>query len=152
MPVPMPSLMLPRIASGPITNRSDDETKPSTNVPSCLAPNFFRRFSPKDSNRISSLRAEPMIPPISKDPRMLNKVQPLGRDCEYSVVNIGITAPAAARIVIKPRMSVINSRVLMLKREPANTPKADPAIIDRTLIKVPSPINTIKSSYVNCIP
>jgi len=147
----MPSLMLPRIASGPMTKSSDDETKPSTKVPSCFAPNFFRRFSPNDSKRISSLSAEPIMPPINKEPRMLSKVQPLGRDCEYWVENIGITAPAAARIVIKPRMSVINSRVLTLNREPANTPKADPAIIDRTLIKVPRPINTIKTSSANCI-
>jgi len=148
----MPSLMLPRIASGPMTNKSEDETKPSTKVPSCFAPNFLRRFSPTDSKRISSLRADPIIPPIKSEPRTLSKVQPLGRDCEYSEVNIGITAPAAAKIVISPKTSVINSRVLILNREPANTPKADPATIAITLIKVPRPINTELSSFINCIP
>ena len=68
---------------------------------------------------------------MSNEPKMLRRVQPFGRDCEYSFVNMGMTALAAAKIVIKPSTSVINSRVLTFKREPARTPTTEPAIIAR---------------------
>ena len=143
--------MLPRIASGPITKSNDDETKPSTKVPSLFAPNLRRKFSPKVSKRSSSLRAEPINPPINKDPRMLSNVQPLGSSEAKLSLNNGMTAPAAARIVIKPKTSVIKSLVFTARREPASTPIVEPATMPTILIKVPNPIITIRTSWTHSI-
>ena len=83
---------------------------------------------------------------------MLSKVQPFGNAELNSLLNIGITALAAAKIVIKPRTSVMRSRVFNANREPATTPIADPAIIATTLIRVPKPIIMISTSLLHSIP
>ena len=61
-------------------------------------------------------------------------------------------ALAAARIVIKPKTSVMRSRVFGANLEPAKTPTVEPAMIVTIFIKVPKPMITLKASSAKCIP
>ena len=94
----------------------------------------------------------PISPPIRRAAKMLRSVQPFGNEEPKSLLNIGITALAAARIVIKPRTSVMRTRVFTANREPARTPMVEPAIIAAILIRVPKPIIMISTSLTYSIP
>ena len=78
MPVPIPSLILPKIARGPIAKRSDAATNPSTKGESLLALNLTRKRSPSPSKRVSNFKSEPISPPISRAPRTIKSVHPCG--------------------------------------------------------------------------
>ena len=83
---------------------------------------------------------------------MLNNVHPFGSDEENSELNIGISALAAANIVMRPKISVIRSLVFTAKREPANTPTVEPRTMATMFISVPKPIITINTASEKCIP
>jgi hypothetical protein len=141
MPCDIPSLTLPRIASGPITKRSEAETKPSTNGLSLDALNLLRRFSPKESRRVSRESAEPKRPPRSIDARIMRRDAPFGKEEVKDVLQRGIIADVAPSKVISPRMSVIKLVADLVIRVPTAIPIVDPTMIATTLITVPSPIN-----------
>ena len=61
--------MLPNIANGPMAKSSDAATKPSTKGESLEALNFIRKLSPSESSLSSSLRADPISPPIKSEPK-----------------------------------------------------------------------------------
>ena len=93
----MPSLILPNIANGPIAKSNEAATKPSTNGESFEALNLIRRVSPRVSKRFSSLRADPISPPINKEPSTTSRVQLFGNASTYLVDHNGIKADAAPK-------------------------------------------------------
>ena len=141
----MPSLMEPRMASGPMAKSNDALTKPSINGLSLDARKRFRRFSPRTSSFSSRCKALPINAPIRSEPRTQSSVQPLGNAEMYSEDQSGINALAAANSVTRPRMSVTKSLSFSLTREPIRTPKAAPPMMVATLIKVPRPGNSIRA-------
>ena len=147
----MPSLIEPKIASGPIAKSNDAETNPSTNVLSSWARNFLRKLSPKASNRDSRLRAEPINPPISKDPRMASIGQPFGSEEINLSPHIGASALTAPKRVIKPSASVMRVLVRSDMRAPTRTPSDDPTIIVTIFTVVPKPTNiAVTIEDINC--
>ena len=141
IPVPIPSLILPRIASGPIANNKDAATNPSTNDDSLLALNLMRSLSPKPSRRVSNLSREPIRPPMRSEPKTIRSVQPCGTACTYRSDHRGITADAAPRINTNPRTSVSSMRVFSFIRFPTSTPRVAPPTIATMFIAVPIPGN-----------
>ena len=137
----MPSLMLPRIASGPITKRREAETNPSTKGESVEALNLTRSFSPTPSNRSSSFNAEPIRPPMSNEPRTTRIGHPCGSALMYLSDHKGIKAEAAPSNVTRPRTSVNKVLVRAFIRFPTKTPREAPKTIVRILITVPTPGN-----------
>ncbi len=141
IPCDIPSLILPKIASGPIRKSSEAVTKPSTKGLSWDARNFFRRLSPKISSLLSSLRALPIKPPRSIVRRMTRRGEPFGRVSVKLSDHNGASAPTAPKIVIKPKISVMDFCEPLLRRWPTAIPIAEPITIAKTLISVPRPIN-----------
>ena len=137
----MPSLIDPKMASGPIAKSKDADTNPSTNVLSSCAPNFFRRVSPMESNLDSKFSADPISPPISNAPNIASSVHPFGRALIYREPHIGAKALTAPSIVINPRTSVIKVRVRRSMREPIKTPSPAPPIMVAIFTTVPKPTN-----------
>jgi hypothetical protein len=82
-----------------------------------------------------------MPPPISRDPKIAKRVQPLGIESIYRSLHIGAKALTAPRIVIRPSTSVISILVRANIRVPTRTPIAAPPIIVVIFIKVPRPTN-----------
>ena len=141
----MPSLMEPRMASGPIANSSEALTNPSMKGLSFEARKRFLKFSPRTSSFSSRCNALPINAPIRSEPKTQRSVQPFGSAEIYSDDQSGISALAAASKVTSPKMSVTKSRNFSLTREPIRTPRAAPPMMVRTLIKVPRPGNSIRA-------
>ena len=141
IPVPMPSLMLPKIANGPIAKSKEAATKPSTNGESLDALNLIRKVSPSESKRSSSLRADPINPPTKSDPSTTSNVQPCGSASMYRSDHKGINADPAPRRVTKPNTSVKRVRVRRFIRFPTRTPSEAPEMIVTILMIVPTPGN-----------
>ena len=137
----MPSLTLPKIASGPITNKSEALMNPSTNGLSLDALNLFLKFSPNLSTRFSILRAVPSKPPRSIDARTRRSGEPSGRESLNSLDQSGSSAEVAPRIVMSPSTSVIILCDLFGNRPPKAIPIAQPKIMVSRFITVPRPTN-----------
>ena len=137
----MPSLTLPKIASGPITKRSEALTNPSTNELSRDALNRFLRFSPKLSTRFSILSAVPSNPPSNIEARIRRSGDPSGSDSLKSRDHSGMSAEVAPRMVMRPRTSVIIFWDLLGKRPPRANPIAAPTMMVDKLNTVPRPTN-----------
>jgi hypothetical protein len=129
------------MARGPIAKSKEAATKPSTNGESEEALNRIRSFSPKESNLFSSLSAEPINPPSSKDPNTTKRVQPCGRAPTYRFDHKGLRADAAPSKVTRPKTSVSKVRVRKGILLPTKTPRDAPETIVRILIIVPTPGN-----------
>ncbi len=141
IPVDIPSLMLPRIAKGPITKIRDEVTKPSTNGDSPFLSNEFLSFIAMDSKRSSILNSEPRTPPISREARTIRMGEPWGTLAIKSLFQRALIDPAAPINVIAPSTSVMRMRVFSLILLPRIMPITDPAMIDTIFITVPTPIN-----------
>ena len=137
----MPSLMLPNIANGPMAKSRDAATKPSTKGESLEALNLIRKLSPSESSLSSSLRADPISPPIKSEPRTTSKVQPFGRACTYLSDHNGINAEPAPKRVTRPRTSVRRVLVRVFMRLPTSTPNEAPEIMVMIFMIVPAPGN-----------
>jgi len=131
------------MASGPITKRSEAETKPSIKGPSLEALNFCLRVSPNLSNRVSRESAEPISPPISIAAKITRRVEPFGNESIKFEDHSGMSAEAAPRSVIRPRMSVMRLSDFLVSRLPAPIPNAEPMTIAITLMRVPRPTNIV---------
>ena len=141
IPADIPSLMLPRIASGPITKRSEALTKPSTkgDLPS-LSKRCFNRI-PTTSKRSSILSKDPSNPPRRSEASTTRSGKPSGSWKINSLSQSALMAPAAAINVIAPRTSITRLRVFSLILFPIRTPKLAPATIAKIFIRVPIPTN-----------
>ena len=80
MPVPIPSEILPKIASGPMAKIKEAETKPSTKFELLFLLNLFFNFSPTASSLSSIARAEPINAPINNEKIRTRMTQPFGID------------------------------------------------------------------------
>ena len=129
------------MAKGPMANSNEAATNPSTKGESLEALNFFRSFSPRESKRFSSFKAEPINPPINNEPRTTSKVQPFGNASIYRSDHNGINADPAPNSVTRPSTSVRRVLVRVLIRLPTRTPREAPEIIVTILMIVPTPGN-----------
>ena len=145
MPVDMPSLILPKIASGPIAKIKDAVTNPSTKGDSpCASKRLFKRI-PRFSSLASIFKVEPRRPPRSSEPSTTMMGQPSGRALERSSFHKALMEDAAPIKVIAPRTSVMRLRVLSARRLPIRMPRAAPPTIATILMTVPAPTNMSES-------
>ena len=131
--------MEPRIANGPITKRSDADTKPSTKGLEPFGSNLPLIFTPITSKRLSISSALPISAPISRAANITRIGQPFGSSDAKPAFHNSLIASAAARSVTNPRAVIIRSRVFSRNLAPTRMPKQEPRRIARTFIVVPSP-------------
>jgi hypothetical protein len=124
-----------------MTKSNDEETNPSMKGLSSDALNLFLKFSPKESNRCSSLRAEPINPPISIEPSIKRSEELFGSAALNCVDQSGISADAAPSRVTRPKISVMSFWLCPLRRFPRVIPIPEPMAIATTLRAVPEPMN-----------
>ena len=137
----IPSLIEPRIAIGPITKSSEALTKPSTKGAEPFASNLFLSRTPKLSSRSSIRSREPTSAPKSSAASTVSRAPPVGSSETNLESHNALIESAATRSVTNPRTVVIKSRVFSLNLAPARSPRLDPAMMHKTLITVPNPMN-----------
>ena len=74
----MPSEILPKIASGPITKIKDADTNPSTKLELLFLANLSLNLMPRFSNRSSNLIQFPIIAPPNNENTITSIGQPSG--------------------------------------------------------------------------